>query len=293
MKKSYVIILPYVVINVIALRRELKMNFLSDFFKGLFIGIGAIAPGVSGGTLAVIFGIYEKITEAVANIFSDFKEKVVLFFPLALGSGVGIIAFGKIMNYLFANFNTEVRYLFIGLMIGTFPALFKKANKNGFHKTYYYPFIIALGLTLLFAGLGNNLVATDPIVKPETLDLITYGIIIGFGTIVPGISASIILMYIGAYQQLLEAIANIDIAMLIPTGIGFIISIIIFAKIINLLFKRFYGYTYYAVLGFVIGSIVPIFPGIALDWQYLLPIALFIIGLALSYYLSKFEKDVL
>lgn len=267
------------------------MNFLSDFFKGLFIGIGAIAPGVSGGTLAVIFGIYEKITEAVANIFSNFKGKVVFFFPLALGSGVGIMAFGKMMNYLFANYNTEVRYLFIGLMVGTFPALFKKANKNGFQKSYYYSFVIALGLTLLFTALGNNAVDPKPTTKPETLNLIIYGVIIGFGTIVPGISASIILMYIGAYQPLLEALANIDIAMLIPTGIGFILSIIVFAKFINLLFKRYYGYTYYAVLGFVIGSIVPIFPGIALELEYLLPIILFVVGLSLSYYLSKFEKN--
>lgn len=269
------------------------MNFLSDFFKGLFIGIGAIAPGVSGGTLAVIFGVYEKITEAVASIFNNFKEKAVLFFPLALGSAVGIIAFGKVMNYLFENYNTEVRYLFIGLMIGTFPSLFRHANKNGFKKTYYYPFIIALGMTLLFTELGNNTVELNSAAKPTIFNLIAYGVIIGFGTIVPGISASIILMYIGAYQLLLEALANLDLAILIPTGIGFILSIIIFAKIINLLFKKFYGYTYYAVLGFVIGSIVPIFPGIALDQRYLLPIVLFIIGLSLSYYLSKFEKNSL
>jgi len=269
------------------------MNFLSDFFKGLFIGMGAIAPGVSGGTLAVIFGIYEKITEAVANIFINFKEKVVFFFPLALGSGVGIIAFGKIMNYLFENYNTEVRYLFIGLMVGTFPTLFKQSNKYGFRKTYYYPFIIALGLTLLFTELGNSAVDIDPAAIPGTLDLIIYGVIIGFGTIVPGISASIILMYLGAYQPLLEAIANIDLAMLIPTGLGFILSIIIFAKLINLLFKKFYGYTYYAVLGFVVGSIVPIFPGIALDLEYLVSIMLFVVGLSLSCYLSKFEKNSL
>lgn len=269
------------------------MNFFSDFLKGLFIGMGAIAPGVSGGTLAVIFGVYEKITEGIANIFNNFREKVVFFFPLALGSGIGIIIFSKVMDYLFENYNIEVRYLFIGLMIGTFPALFRQANKNGFKKVYYYPFIIALGLTLLFTQLNNAKIEINSVAEPSTIELIVYGVIISFGTIIPGISASIILMYIGAYQPLLQAIANVDIAMLIPAGVGFALSTILFAKLINLLFKKFYGYTYYAVLGFVIGSIVPIFPGIAYNFEYLLSIILFIAGLSLSYYLSRFEKNSL
>lgn len=267
------------------------MSFISSFIKGLLIGMGAIAPGVSGGALAVIFGIYEKLTEAIGDIFKNFREKVSFFLPIALGGTVGILAFSRVMEYLFENYNTEVRYLFIGLMVGTFPSVIRQANKQGFKKAYLFPFILAFGLTLLFTVLENNAVQMIPESKPQVLQLMIYGAIIGFGTIVPGISASFILMYIGAYQVLLGGIANIDFMVLIPTGVGFIISIVIFARFINLLFKRVYGYTYYAVLGFVIGSIMPIFPGIALDKKYLICIVLFVVGFNLSYYISKFEKN--
>ena len=110
------------------------MNFLSSFIKGMLIGIGAIAPGVSGGAIAVIFGIYERITDAIAGVFKNFRNNVIFFFPIALGGGVGVLAFSRIMDYLFLNYDVQVKYLFIGLMIGTLPAVFKQANRKGFRK---------------------------------------------------------------------------------------------------------------------------------------------------------------
>ena len=103
-----------------------------DFLKGLVIGIGAVAPGVSGGTLAVILGIYEKITHAIADLFNEFWKKVKEFFPLALGGAVGVLGFSNIINYLFHHYEVEVKYLFIGLMIGTFPALRRQADRKEF-----------------------------------------------------------------------------------------------------------------------------------------------------------------
>lgn len=266
------------------------MNFLSTFLKGLAIGIGAIAPGVSGGALAVIFGIYENLTYAIANIFKDFKRRVLYLFPIGLGGILGILLFSNIIEYLFQHYNIEVRYLFIGLMIGTFPSLFKIANKNGFKKKYAIFFLIALSSTILFALLGNGITDIVSGDTPEFLHLIIYGVIIGFGTIVPGVSSSVILMYIGAYNVVLSAIASINIPMLIPMGIGFVFSFLLLAKIISLLFQYAYGYTYYAVLGFVIGTIIPIFPGVGLSLQYFISFMIMIIGFFVSFSLSKYEK---
>lgn len=270
---------------------ETTMRFLSDFIKGLFIGIGAVAPGVSGGALAVIFGIYEKITDAIANVFKDFRKKVVFFFPLALGGAVGVLAFSRIMKYLFRYYDVQVKYLFIGLMIGTLPSVLKQANKKGFKRVYIIPCIIAFGVTLLAIALENGGININPEVKPGILHLAAYGAIIGIGTIVPGISASFVLMYIGAYQVVLEGIADIDLAVLVPVGIGFVVSIILFAKLISLLFKRIYGYTYYAVLGFVMGSIIAIFPGVAFSSKYLISIFIFAAGFYLSLTLSNYMKE--
>lgn len=270
---------------------EATMNFISGFIKGLLIGIGAIAPGVSGGALAVIFGLYEKITDAIADVFKDFKKNVLFFFPIALGGGVGVLGFSKIMQYLFLHYDVQVKYLFIGLMIGTLPTVIKQANKKGFKKIYIVPCIIAFGVTILSIALEKAGINIIPDASPGILQLTAYGAIIGIGTIVPGISASFVLMYIGAYQIVLEGIAGINLEVLIPVGIGFVISIILFAKLISLLFKRIYGYTYYAVLGFVIGSIIAIFPGIAFNIKYLISILLFAIGFYLSFSISKYSKS--
>lgn len=267
------------------------MNFFSGFIKGLLIGMGAVAPGVSGGALAVIFGIYERITDAIAGIFKNFKENAVFFLPIALGGGVGVLAFSKVMKYLFQYYDVQVKYLFIGLMIGTLPSVFKQANRRGFRSIYILPCIAAFGMTIFSIIIENGGIGIIPEASPGVLWLTIYGAIIGIGTIVPGISASFVLMYIGAYQVVLDGIADLNFSVLIPVGIGFAVSIVLFAKLISLLFKRFYGYTYYTVLGFVLGSIIAIFPGIAFDLEYLTSIVLFIIGFYLSYSLSKFSKD--
>ncbi|KUO71376.1 MAG: hypothetical protein APF77_00205 [Clostridia bacterium BRH_c25] len=266
------------------------MSFLSGFIKGLFIGIGAVAPGLSGGALAVIFGLYERITDAIADVFKNFRRNALFFFPVVLGGGVGVLAFSRIMEYVFLNYEVQVKYLFVGLMIGTLPSVFRQANRKGFKKKYILPCIIAFSMTLLFIILENGSINIIPEVNHGLLQLATYGAIIGIGTIVPGISASFVLMYIGAYQIVLEGIARIDPAVLIPVGIGFLASIIVFAKLVSFLFKRFYGYTYYAVLGFVIGSIIAIFPGIAFNVKYLISLMLFVSGFYLSLTLSSYAK---
>lgn len=266
---------------------EATMSFISGFVKGILIGAGAVAPGLSGGTLAVIFGLYERITDAIANIFKDFRKNVIFFFPIVLGGGVGVLAFSNVMKYLFLNYEVQVKYLFIGLMIGTLPSVFKQANRKGFKKKYILPCIIAFIMTILFIVLENGGIYVIPESNHSLPQLVSYGAIIGIGTIVPGISASFVLMYIGAYQIVLEGISNIDFTVLIPVGIGFLTSIIVFAKIISLLFKRFYGYTYYTVLGFVIGSIIVIFPGIAFSFEYLISLLLFVIGFYLSFSISN------
>jgi putative membrane protein len=261
-----------------------------DFLKGMAMGIGAIAPGVSGGTLAVIFGLYEKITDAIANLFHEFWKKVKEFFFIGVGGIVGVLGFSHIISYLFKNYELEVKYLFIGLMMGTFPSLRRQANKQGFKYTYLIPFTITLIMAVLFALLNSNAAEGTEGSRIGFLLFVLYGAVIGFGTIIPGISASFILMYLGSYQAMIEGISHIDLSVLIPAGIGFLITVFGFAKLINLLFQKAYGYTYYAVFGLTIGSILSILPGIGLNWRYLIGYGLLVGGFALSYYLSSLNK---
>ena len=106
------------------------MDFIKNMLKGLLIGMGAVAPGVSGGTFAVILGIYDKLTDAVANFYKNFKQKMLFLLPITLGVGIGVLGFSKVMKYLFETHEVEVKFLFIGLMAGTLPSVFNQANKK-------------------------------------------------------------------------------------------------------------------------------------------------------------------
>ena len=177
--------------------------------------------------------------------------------------------------------------LFRSLMLGTLPYVFKEANKKGFKRTYILPCIIAFSITLLFMILENSIIDIIPESSPSLIALIIYGAIIGFGTIVPGVSSSFILMYIGAYEMLLDGIVSMDLMVIIPVGVGFGLSILLFANIINFLFKKAYGYTYYTILGFVMGSIISIAPPLDISMEFLFGFFISIIGGIVSYKLSR------
>lgn len=263
------------------------MKILSDLIKGIIIGIGAVAPGLSGGSFAVMLGVYDKITDAIANITHNLVHKIKTLAILGVGIGFGILGFSRIMKYLFEYHEAQVKFLFIGLMLGTLPYVINQANKKGFKKGYVLPCLIAFSITILFMILENGRMDVIPESSPSLIALILYGVVIGFGTIVPGVSASFILMYIGAYEILLDGIGNINLMIIIPVGIGFGLSILLFAKIINVLFKKAYGFTYYTVLGFVIGSIFAIVPPLQFGVDVLFGISITIMGAIASYKLSR------
>jgi len=262
------------------------LNFSTDFLKGTIIGIGAVAPGVSGGAFAVMLGVYSKLTSALANIFHDFFRKVKTLFPLGMGIVFGVLAFSRVMKYLFEYHETNIRFLFIGLMLGTIPSVIKDANKNGFKKSYLIPCLIAFSITVIFTILENNVIDIIPETSPDLLTLIVYGVVIGFGTIIPGVSSSLILMYIGAYETLLDALVSLDLMVIIPVGIGFGFSILLFAKLINYLFDKAYGFIYYIILGFVFGSIIAILPNVELGLEIFSGIIYLVIGFLLTYFMS-------
>lgn len=264
------------------------MNFLTGFLKGLAMGAGAIAPGVSGGALAVIFGLYDKITNFIANITRDFKRNLKFFIPIGIGGVTGVLLFSRIIEFLFISYETEVKYAFVGLMLGTLPSVVAEANKKGFRKKYLMFFMISLILTLWITYIENNSVNIIKDVGTSPVHLIIYGSIIGFGTIIPGISASIILMYMGSYEIVIRAISNLQLLLIFYLGIGFVLSVILFAKLITLLFEKSYGMTYYIILGLVVGSITSIFPGFEISFYYLMNLLLLLSCCFFSYLISRY-----
>lgn len=276
------------------------MSFFSRFIKGLCIGVGSFAPGLSGGTLAVVFDLYDKIMDFIANFYVDFKKKVLFLLPVGIGGVIGFFLFSLAISSLLADgspYKSMTMSLFIGLIAGSLPCVFGTANKRGFKLRYLIFFIVAFAIAVVASYSFG-----EPQNAPEALNalgantnfllLMSYGLIVGFGTIVPGISSSAILLQCGGYYTVTSAITTLNIGVIFPIGLGFVLGILMFAKLTTFLIKKAYGYTYYTVLGFVTGSIILLFNYVHFAWSLstLFSMILMIAGFFGTYYLSKLQK---
>ena len=258
---------------------------------GFFVGIGAIAPGISGGAIAVVFGLYDRITDAIAHFYRDFKQKMKFLIPLCGGAAVGVLLFSQVIAYLFSHYNAPVRILFIGLILGTLPSLFQTAVKKGFRPWYLIPFALAaVGTVLLsrldqFESLGTAVELSFPV-------LLVCGAVLGFGTIVPGVSSSFILMAAGFYEPVMEAITSLDPMKLLPLALGFGLFVLLFAKLVSFLYRVAYGFISFTVAGLLVGSIVPVVPvPFPINWMTAGAVLLAIAGGWLSYILLKKKSN--
>ena len=258
------------------------LMIIKNILKGIIIGIGSIAPGVSGGTFAMMLGVYDKITDAIGNFYIDFKSK--FMFLCSIGLGIG---FSRILEYLFVSYEFASKFVFVGIMIGSIPSIYNEAKKKGFRRYYLLPMVLTLLLTIGLAILDNSNVNVDKITSLSFKDSVFYGGVISLGTIIPGISSSVLLMYAGVYSIILDAIGSIKIDILLPLGLGFVFVTLILSKCINFMFKRYYGWTYFMVLGFVLGSITTLIPRVASFKDLIIGLVLISISTVLSYTFSQ------
>ena len=238
------------------------MSFLTSIIKGIAIGAGAILPGISSGVLCVIFGIYEKLVNSILSIFKDFKKNATFLLPIILGIGIGFLLFGNILNYMFIHFECECKLLFLGLILGSIPALFKQVNKK---KKFRLSFLIytlvsfcfGLLLFLLENKISNSYFATS---QNNFIFLFLSGFVMSAGVVIPGISSTVLLMCFGTYYLYLESISILNLSVLVPMGIGLFCGGICFLILIHFLFENYSYQTYYAIIGFVLGSVFVLLP---------------------------------
>lgn len=239
------------------------MNFFNIFFKGIFIGAGAILPGVSSGVLCVIFGIYENLINCFFNFFKNIKRNFQFLFPIASGTFVGIIIFGNILKYLFFAYPIQIKYIFIGLILGSLPSLLKESTSKDKFKPYYLLFtLFSLLLGIFLVLLEKNLSLTSSTNTFSFLFLVFSGFLMSAGVIIPGVSSTLILMLLGIYEFYIDAISSLYLPFLIPLAIGLFIGSIIFMKITQFLLDKFYTETFFTIIGFTIGSIFVLYPRI-------------------------------
>ena len=227
-----------------------------NFIKGIFVGIFNIIPGLSGCALLIIFNLYEKCLEAISTIFKNPKKNILFLLPIGIGILIGTVLFSKVIIYFINIFPSETFIIFAGFLLGTLPHLFKEATKKGFKDSFIIPFLItfSLGIIMLFFDTKNISYHIDY----NLLSVLKYffiGILLSLSTIIPGISSTVLLSLLNLYGIYIYSISSLNLIVLIPAFLGLVITSFFISKIINYLLKNYYGYTYFAILGFTISTI--------------------------------------
>jgi len=238
-----------------------KFNLLNSAFlalKGAVIGIGAIMPGISGGVLCLVLGIYRPMMELIANPFKEIKKRFWFFLPVVIGLGVGILGISKVVELLFRSSPVSSTWLFAGLIMGTLPGLWKEAGSDGRKKsdwiTGVVSFIVVFSILLTFTLAGSAHVT------PNIGIWILCGVLWAIGFTVPGMSPSAIFLFMGIYETMSAGIASLDMSVLLPMGAGMILALFPLTRGISVLFDKAKSIAMHICFGAALASALVVLP---------------------------------
>lgn len=263
--------------------------FIVRIIQGAIIGAGAILPGISGGVLGVAFGIYQPMMAVLAKPKTNLKLYWKMFIPVAIGWAAGFLGLAGVIAKLLELNAAVMISLFVGLIAGTFPSLFREGARNGTTKGMYIALAVSTAAMLAFFYLLKS--GSQATVTPSFGWFIFCGVLWGISLIVPGMSSSSTLIFLGLYQPMSEGIAALDWHVLLPFAIGIVGTVLLLARLVNHLFEKHYGIAFFCVIGFVIASTIPIIPlsfnGI---WEGVLCVAVALVGFAASFFMDRWGK---
>ena len=275
------------------------LSWLTRIIKGIVIALGFILPGISGGVLAAILGIYERMIVFLAHPFKDFKENVLYFIPVAIGMLLGIGLFSYPIEYLLENYQVFVLWSFAGAIIGTIPSLLKESTRESDRDKidlawFWTTFIISgIGLYALNFVVG--------ILAPSFFNFILAGSLLALGVLVPGLSPSNLLLILGLYAPMLTGFKTFDLfGTFLPIGIGAGATLIIFSKLMDYALNNYHSRVYHFIIGIVLSSTILIvipnagntesiqYIGLSLV-NYVLISFFFALGIWMGIWMSKLE----
>lgn len=271
--------------------------------KGFFIGLANIIPGVSGGTLALTLGIYEKLIGCISHFFKNLNENIKFILPIGIGAVIAILTSSHLISFCLDNYVLPTILFFIGAILGGLPMLIKKVSGHKITISNIIIFLITFGIIILLLFLNSE---TE--VSFQNMNIIDYlllfvvGVVASATMVIPGVSGSAVLMTIGYYKPILNIVKKLtdfsslgsNLAILIPFGLGVLVGILLIAKVLEFLFKNFEVKTYYGVLGFIVASIIAIiYQNLVINANFvfsfgslIIGIILFILGFVVAYKLG-------
>lgn len=225
--------------------------------QGAIVGTGAILPGVSGGVLCVAFGIYEPMMALLSHPGKSFKVYYKMFIPFLIGWVLGFTLLANVVEMMFAASATVALMLFFGLICGTLPELIKDSERSD-AKMGWTPFVLSLALAYFLFNLLERGQAAQ--VETNALSFVFCGLVWGLSLIIPGLSSSSVLLYMGLYEPMTAGIASLDFGVLLPLLLGLAITVVSLARVVNSLYEKHYALVSRLILGFVIASTLKIVP---------------------------------
>ena len=267
--------------------------------KGFIIGVAKIIPGVSGSMLAIILGIYEQLLSSIAEIKQNFIKNSQFIFKIGIGMIIAMIFMSKIVVNCLTYYYFPTMLLFIGMIVGGIPSIVKKTKFN--KKTIFLSLLIIMFFYLTINIKNENITEVNYNII-DFIKLISIGFVDAFSSIVPGISGTALLMTLGYYNLLLETFSTLfdidkialNLFVMIPFSLGFIIGTILISKLLNYLFKNYKNKVYICITIFVsLSSLVLIKKTFIVDYsikELLAGILLFILGYKITNKLEKIEN---
>ena len=285
------------------------LQWILDILRGAVIGVSNIIPGVSGGTMAVSMGIYDRVIYAVNNLFKQFKKNFRDLLPIIIGVLIGLFAFAALIGTLLGTKSDEIpltrlptNFAFIGLILGGLPAIYKRVNMKSAKLPGVILFLVFLALVVVLPLLNPPEARTVDHSIGTILLMIPLGAIASSTMVIPGISGSMILMLLGYYNPVINAMNDLrggdwsSLAILAPYVIGLLVGIVFIAKLMNFLLKKHAALTFSAIFGLVIGSPVALLMQnrecfqLANTGNWIISAVCLIIGFAIAWFMSTLDK---
>ena len=260
------------------------------FLKGIIVGIGGVAPGLSGSVLLIIFGLYRQTLDALGSLLKDFKKNITFLLPLVAGMILGVLAFSKVVHFCLNTYEMPTRFCFLGLIIGTLPMVWQEVKKEGFSRGYYPVIALAAGLGLWFFTANPN--AFPQITAPNLLQKILLGAAVALTAIVPGVDPAVFLSTLGLYETYVSALATLDIAILLPMVIGVAAGAVVISGLMSALFRKAYTATFSVIFGIFL-SMIPnmLTPNcrLGINGVSAVSLVLAVLGFLVSWYLGDMD----
>ena len=265
------------------------VKLLFQVLQGSLVGLGAVLPGISGGVLCVVFGIYKTIMEFLADPFRKLKTHLPVLLPYGIGIVIGFLGIANVLSILLDKYPASSVCVFIGLIGGMLPSLFREAGEQGRDKKSFISMGIAMAV--IFALLISLKVFSVSI-TPNFVWYLFCGFCLALSVIAPGMSFSTLLMPLGLYEPFVEGIGHFDFSVLVPGGIGALATVILFAKAVDTLFKHHYSVAFHAIVGVVIAATIMIIPidGFNSMGNCIVNIICIVVGVIAALTLDKFNR---